>query len=99
MGEGNPRPLGDLIRETASLLRASDTFKLMTSEGAARLSARACERTALIKSVRTQLIPRIPELREQREFDEILRLAESEAAAQEKLAAWLRRLAGDGAEA
>ncbi len=94
MTDESPRPLGGLVREVVSLVRASDTFKLVTTEGAARLSARARERSALIEGMRTQLIPPIPGLREQREFEAILGLAALEADAQQKLAEWLRGLAG-----
>ena len=91
-------PLGALRREAMSMLRSSDTFKLVTTEGATRLSQRARERKHFISDRLGPLADvEINDLPERREFDAVLRLAEIEAEAQEKLAAWLKLLAGGDA--
>jgi hypothetical protein len=93
MSAENPRPLSGLVHESLALLRASDTFKLVTTKGAEELSVWALRRKAMIDEIREQAPTRWPELLDLR----LLELAEAEANAQETLADWLRRLAGGDA--
>jgi hypothetical protein len=82
--------------EIKSVLQASDTFKLLTTSGADRLAARAQTRKALIKEMvdsagTQQASGRLPDANE---TEALLRHAELEAKAQERLAEWLKRAGG-----
>ncbi len=87
------RPLGGLVDELLSMLRASDTFKLVTTEGASHLANRAAARRVFIDRRLRPFKAQISDASEQHDFDAILKLAETEVDAQEKLADWLKGLA------
>lgn len=93
MSAENPRPLAGLLDASLALLRASATFKLVTTEGADQLSKRAQQRREAIEAIRQDAL-RAPKALAELEQEHILETAEAEADVQAKLAGWLRQLAG-----
>lgn len=91
MGEVR-RQLGVVLGEAAKFARATETFRLVTTEGAGRLEAEGRQRLALI----AEIPKRVVNPGDEHAFRKLLGPAEAEARAQLRLAEWLRRLAGSG---
>ena len=86
-----------LAAEAMSLLRASDTFKLLTIDAATGLSESASRRKGRINLIRLET-QQVRNGQAKVELEQILGRAESQVAVQEKVAGWLRGLANDGDE-
>ena len=95
MSERVPPLLRAALAEMASIVRASDTFRLVTTDGAARLANRARERRGTVSEVRKAWSHAVPGDARKDELDALLLHAELEIGSQEKLAAWLLKLGGD----